>query len=459
MDNTAKIEEVKDVVSKGLEKARWKLLFDYPFIGEMLLRFSIVPTYDCRIDTAATDGTKIFFDCEFYSTLTEGQRAFVLAHEVWHNIYLHFLRQQNRDVMLWNIATDCEINHMLKNEGMELIKDCCLPEPPVAGHNAEDIYEYLLKKMNKNNKNKGNSSGSSSSSSNGTDSDDNGQNGNQNGKQSSSNGKNSNKNSKDNNGGMGNQFDKHMYPDQQNGKGETKKNGKWGEKGFDKDYSPNMSNPKETMEKITDAVCAAAQSIERKQGHLPDGIENIVKEVLKPEINWKEALSRFCTKFLGGDHSWRRCSRHAVARDMYLPGKVDEKINALVAIDTSGSTNPDLPKFLGELEGLVKSFGKYEITIVQCDAEIQDVKKFDNNNPIALKDFKMKGFGGTDFRPVFKWVREHGEDEYNCVIYFTDSYGTAPTYAPPYPVLWVLTSDGNEDFCDWGEKMKFKPQH
>ena len=68
------IKEIKTKVGKGLEVARWKLLEKHPFIGEMLLRFSIIPTYDRNCLTAATDGNKIFFDCEFYSTLTPGQR-------------------------------------------------------------------------------------------------------------------------------------------------------------------------------------------------------------------------------------------------------------------------------------------------------------------------------------------------------------------------------------------------
>ena len=100
------IEDVKAIVSKGLEFSRWKLLDKFPFVGEMLLRFTIVPTYDSRLDTASTDGTKIFFDCEFYSKLTEGQREFVLAHEVWHNVFMHFTRNGTRYHQIWNIATD-----------------------------------------------------------------------------------------------------------------------------------------------------------------------------------------------------------------------------------------------------------------------------------------------------------------------------------------------------------------
>lgn len=459
--NEAKIKEVKTTVSKGLEYARWKLIMKSPFIGEMLLRFQIVPTYDCRISTAATDGSKIFFDCEFYSKLTEGEREFVLAHEVWHNIFMHFTRRHARDVQMWNVATDCEINHMLQNEGMEVLKDGCFPDPIVAGKNAEDIYAYLMQQQQKQQKNQknqkkgngqgqggqGNSSGSSNS-----DGSDNGQ-GSGDGDQNDNSGNTGN----DKSAGKGNQFDKHIYEGESAGQGKEQ-DGKWGKKGFDQDFNPSMKDGKETEDKIKEMVCSVAQSIERKQGHLPAGIDQMVKEMLKPEINWKEALSQFVTRCFGGEHNWSRCSRHALARGMYLPGRTDEKIKAALILDTSGSYLSDLPKFLAEFKSLVESFGKYEITMIQCDAEVQDVTNYDADSPMDFTNFKSKGGGGSDFRPAFKKLRELG-DEFNCCITFTDGYITMPTYPPPYPTLFVLTPDAPTDFVDWGEKMVYKPDY
>ncbi len=462
------IEDVKETVMKGLEYARWQLLEKHPFIGEMLLRFSIVPTYDCRLGTAATDGSKIFFDCEFYSTLTEGQRQFVLAHEVWHNIFLHFIRRQARDVQLWNVATDMEINHMLQNEGMEVLKDGCFPDPIVAGKNAEDIYAYLmqqqqkqLKQQNgkKGNKQSGNGQGENDSSTNSSGSGDgmdgDGEEG------SDSNGGNAGSSSSSNSGNNktkhGNQFDKHIYEGENAGQGQEK-DGKWGKKGFDQDFNPSMKDGREVENNIKEMVTSVAQSIERKQGHLPAGIDNLVKEMLKPEINWKEALSQFVTKTLGGEHSWARCSRHALGRGMYLPGKTDMKIKAALILDTSGSYLQDLPKFLAEFKALVESFGKYEITMIQCDAEVQDVKTYDADTPMEFDKFNAKGGGGSDFRPAFKKLRELGDD-FNCVITFTDGYISMPTYPPPYPTLFVLTPDADKDFVEWGEKMVYKPDY
>ena len=464
------IEQVKATVAKGLEYARWQLLEKAPFIGEMLLRFSIVPTYDCRLNTAATDGSKIYFDCEFYSTLTEEQRQFVLAHEVWHNIFLHFLRRQARDPMLWNVATDMEINHMLQNEGMEVLKDACLPDPIVAGKNAEDIYAYLMqqqqKQQQKQNGGKGKGSSQGGNGSGDSDSDQDGEGddssngsqggngkpgkgGSQQGKQGAGNGNNKTPH--------GNQFDRHMYEGETAGEGEEK-DGKWGKKGCDSDFNPSMKDGRELENNIKEMVTSVAQSIERKQGHLPAGIDSLVKEMLKPEINWKEALSQFVTKTLGGEHSWSRCSRHALARGHYLPGKTDMKIKAALILDTSGSYFGDLPKFLAEFKALVESFGKYEITLIQCDAEVQDVKEYDADTPMEFDKFQAKGGGGSDFRPAFKKLRELGDD-FNCCITFTDGYITMPTYPPPYPTLFVLTPDADKDFVEWGEKMVYKPDY
>ena len=63
-------------------------------------------------------------------------------------------------------------------------------------------------------------------------------------------------------------------------------------------------------------------------------------------------------------------------------------------------------------------------------SELLDV--FERGESIAIEP---KGFGGTDFRPVFKWVEEEGITP-SCLVYLTDMAGTFPTHGPDYPVLW-----------------------
>ena len=63
--------------------------------------------------------------------------------------------------------------------------------------------------------------------------------------------------------------------------------------------------------------------------------------------------------------------------------------------------------------------------------------------------------GGTDFRPPFVYVAEHPEIEPSCLIYITDGYGSAPRNPPPYPVLWILTSDGTKP-APWGWELRLQ---
>ena len=87
----AEEEKLKVKAAAELEADRVRLLMDQPFVGAFLIRQNLVPVVDCRCETAATDGQNIFVDPVFYLNLKPGERRFLLAHEVWHTVFLHFL--------------------------------------------------------------------------------------------------------------------------------------------------------------------------------------------------------------------------------------------------------------------------------------------------------------------------------------------------------------------------------
>ena len=132
-----------------------------------------------------------------------------------------------------------------------------------------------------------------------------------------------------------------------------------------------------------------------------------------------------------------------------------ERLRAVVAIDTSGSTTADLPQFFSELTSLLGTFGEYELTVIQCDCEIQHVDSFDATDTFHPPEWETYGHGGTDFRPPFEYVADHPELEPSCFIYITDGCGPAPDNPPPYPVLWILTSDGEKP-ASWGWELRLK---
>ena len=51
--------------------------------------------------------------------------------------------------------------------------------------------------------------------------------------------------------------------------------------------------------------------------------------------------------------------------------------------------------FVSEIFGIAESFGNYEITLIQCDAEIQKVDTISTDSPIDLSGgFDLFGRGG-----------------------------------------------------------------
>ena len=130
-------------VGAALEKLRLQLLRRFPFVGNVAMRLDLVPVMDSRLGTACTDGTHIFFDCGFFTSLKPPQRLFVLAHEIWHVVLLHFSRQGRRNPELFNIAADLEIHFVLESERLD--EPFVLPhDPEWRTLSAEQIYEELL---------------------------------------------------------------------------------------------------------------------------------------------------------------------------------------------------------------------------------------------------------------------------------------------------------------------------
>jgi predicted metal-dependent peptidase len=128
----------------------------------------------------------------------------------------------------------------------------------------------------------------------------------------------------------------------------------------------------------------------------------------------------------------------------------DRKAKKLfIAIDTSGSVKGKVvEKFIEKTYNILKStdfFGaKTEVHIIQCDSEIKEIKILKSSQEIEeyIKNISLKGFGGTDFRPVFKYVDEifasSQKNEVNGLIYFTDGDGIYPKQMPKFKSLFVI---------------------
>ena len=138
----------------------------------------------------------------------------------------------------------------------------------------------------------------------------------------------------------------------------------------------------------------------------------------------------------------------------------------VIAIDTSGSVEGELVQtFVQKTYNILKStesfFSKINLHIIQCDAEIQEDVKITSQEEFDeyLKTMTIKGLGGTDFRPVFRYVDEliHQGEFVNLrgLIYFTDGYGNFPAQKPGYETAFVFVKDefNNPDVPPWAIKL------
>ena len=385
-------------VAQALERTRFELLRRFPFVGNLAMRLDLVPVMDDRLGTAATDGRRVFFDCAFHASLKPAERLFVLAHEVWHVAMLHFARIASRDRARFNLAADLEIQFILLEQGLKppWILPC---DEMWRLLSAEEIYDRLPPPRPE-------SSALPDD--------------------------------------LGDDLDpKAGKPDEERIR-------------LDPDYAPLVEPDAEVRARAAIRQ-AAAYARGRGAGSLPARVESLLREIERPLVDWRTALRRFVAPVYGGRRRWLPPSRRHVGGGLYLPSRRDERLRAVLAIDTSGSTTELLPVFFGELAGLLRTFGRYELAVLQCDAAVlREDLWTDSTPPPPVDKWRVAGFGGTDFRPVFDWVGRQ-KTRPDVLVYLTDGFGPAPEESPPYPVLWAIPDRGSflpERPAPWGVLLR-----
>ncbi len=127
----------------------------------------------------------------------------------------------------------------------------------------------------------------------------------------------------------------------------------------------------------------------------------------------------------------------------------------VIAIDTSASCRGEtvkafVRKTYSILKGTENFFQKINVHIIQCDSDVRNDTKITCQEDFDrfLKEGKLKGFGSTDFRPVFEYVDQlAGKGEFENLkglIYFTDGYGVYPVRMPVYDTIFVFLDDNGE---------------
>ena len=381
-----KTEKVKEFdveeVKKRIVQSRVRLLLNHPFFGNLATRLIIRDATEW-CPTAATDGKHLYYNKNFLGAFDDPELDFIIAHEVLHCVYDHMERKGSRQADYWNMAGDFVINRDLKDQHIGKMPKVGLFDEKYRENYTDEIYDDLFAKKKKVQKT----------------------------------------------------LDMHIDQLMKEIDKKTEK----GAGGKDKDGKDKQTGPvpisKEDRELLKDEIKNAV--IQASQvagaGNTPKGVARLIKELTEPKMDWRTMLDQQITSVIKNDFTWMKPSRKGWDVDAILPGlKNDTTIDVCVAIDTSGSiSDRQLKTFLSEVQGIMSQYTDYKIHLWCFDTKVHNPKVFTADK--ELTDYKISGYGGTDFMANWKFMKEENIEPKKLIV-FTDGY--------------PFGSWGDENYCD-----------
>jgi predicted metal-dependent peptidase len=187
-----------------------------------------------------------------------------------------------------------------------------------------------------------------------------------------------------------------------------------------------------------------ATAVARQAGKVPAGLDRTMEGSAEAQVNWRELLRRLWPDTIPADYSWLRPNRRHLWTGLYLPGVVREGAGEVaIAVDCSGSVSArQLRLFEAEARSILEGQRPERVYVLYFDAVVHKVETYEAGQRI---DLNPVGGGGTEFGPCFEWLDERGIQP-QTLVFLTDLYGSFPSSAPAYPVLWASTGGRKAPF-------------
>ena len=371
--------------NESLSKVCKELMLGEPYYGLFLVMTE--KQWTDEIETAGVAkhniNYKLLINPEFWDSLSLDHRIGLTKHEMLHLAFFHPLMKDSfQDHSLFNIAADLEINQYIDDKylpegGLKLNSFPGIVLPERAGTRA--YYDILQQNQN--------------------------------------------------NETLKNLMDAMSQGESKSKDGLNNPNHDW-------DEFEGMGDAEKRLLKtqMEYQMRELANEIKKSRGALPGEIKQLIDNFTafeEAKFDWRGYIRRFVGRSV--KVYTKKLRRKFNKRFEENPGlKIKQKKHILVAVDTSGSVSTDeLKEFFSEVHHMHKTGS--DITVVQCDTAISDIRPYKKSNKIELH-----GRGGTSFEPVIEYY-DANQKNYTCLIYFTDGEAPAPA-KPKGHILWVLSS-------------------
>ncbi len=233
------------------------------------------------------------------------------------------------------------------------------------------------------------------------------------------------------------------------------------------DQAPSAGDAQEEWREISRRMQAELETTSRKKGRQGGGMVQALRSVNRERYDYTAFLRKFAVMgeqlklspdefdYIFYTYGFRRYGNLPLIEPLEYSD--DRHVREFViAIDTSGSVQgPVVQAFVQKTYNILRTAGSFaarvNVHIIQCDQEIREhvkitsLREFDG----YLRSMKRKGFGGTDFQPVFRYVDELIRNKefhrLRGLIYFTDGRGEYPRRKPPYETAFVFLDVADND--------------
>ncbi len=384
-----------DQMERLYTTARVGMLLDNPWYGQLALRLTMVP--DPNIKYGVTNGSELRLNPEWFCGLSAEGRKAVLSTAVTKCALSHHVRIGERDVSVWNKASDMAVHDILSQSGIQPVDTHPSAPPGYDDSEAEKIYRVLQEQESDPN---GEGSGDGSG------------------------------DSQDQGGGRA-QGDAGDGDSQGSGVGMEQPAPGEGQ-------SQDSANSESGSEWQIAAVQAAKTA--KAMGKSSAWMDALVEAVARPRVDWRTLLRDFIDMAMSDDYSWAVPSRRHLHRRLYLPSMYSEEMRPIaVVFGTSGSvSDEEFAQFVGELNSILEDCDITTVHVYHVDAEVNYHGELTEEDLPLPDKVKRYGYGGTSFAPAFNDLVENDIDV-ACIIYLTDMECNDFADDPGVPVLWIST--------------------
>lgn len=365
------------------------MYFAKPFFGNLAARMQLEDATEW-CPTGTTDGRKLYYNRDFIKSLAKKELMFFIAHQTLHGVYNHIGRRGNKKKEYWDMAIDYVVNYTLVKSKIGTIPAGALYSEEFTDEmSADEVYKILV----------------------------------------------------DTNAPIKEGMDMHMSSKEEQENDARSGNGHLTVTGMP---SMTAAQLEEISSEVKAAVMSAALSV--SAGDIPMGVRRMIDEFTDPKMDWRELLEMHLKSAIKDDYDFTKLSRRSWSFNgkVLFPGPKDsEKIDVVIAIDTSGSMGDEMLRgFLGEVKGIMELFPDFSLKLMSFDTQVYDYTEYTPDTMDELMDFPMRGGGGTDFNVVFDYLKENFDEPPHKYICLTDGLPNSGWGDPDYcDTLFVVHSN------------------